>query len=145
MVAAVQTARLVDTDDPGLLWAIARISTAYIPGEILPGGSSGSPPVVTILSPAPGTQIAASAALVLTVTDADGLALERAMIRSGGDGAKWEQAYRDGVQCVGYAVVRTAITDGYQYAITRDGGWNAGAVELEPVFGDPTATASINA
>ena len=85
-----------------------------------------------------------TAPLVFTVVDADGLTLERAMIRSGGSVAKWEQAYRDGAACAGYSVTRTAITDGYRYEITREGGWNAGALELEPVFGDPTASASIN-
>lgn len=115
----------------------------HLPAEVT-GGAAGSPPVVTILSPTPGGTAARTAPLVFTVVDADGLTLERAMIRSGGSVAKWEQAYRDGAACAGYSVTRTAITDGYRYEITREGGWNAGALELEPVFGDPTASASIN-
>ena len=113
-------------------------------GDPAPFGTASSPPVVTIVSPALNTRIARTAPLVLDVVDPDGLDLQRLMIRSGGASAKWEQAYKDGAACVGFSVTRTAITDGYRYEITRDGGWNPGDLELEPVFGDPTASESIN-
>lgn len=145
MVASVQSGRLIDGTDEGLLRGSVVIHQGYVPGELLPPDATvGTPPVVTILSPAAGTSIARTAPLILTATDDEGLTLERLMIRSGGTAAKWEQAYRDGAACAGFTVTRTVITDGYQYEITRDGGWNAGGLELEPVFGDPTATASIN-
>ena len=146
MVASVVTAQLGgDSGDGGLFWAEPVIPTAYVPGEILPPDAVvGTPPVVTIVSPTTGTTIARTAPLVLDVVDPDGLTLQRLMIRSGGSTARWEQAYKDGDACVGFAVTRTAITDGYRYEITRDGGWNPGGLDLEPVFGDPTATDSIN-
>jgi len=135
MVAPVQTASLVNSAGTG--WVFATLVGT---GE----AATGTPPVVTILSPTPGTTIARTAPLVLTVVDPNGLTLERLMLRSGGSTAKWEQAFKDGAACVGFTVLRTAITNGFQYEITRDGGWNAGGLDLEPVFGDPTATGSIN-
>ena len=136
MVAPVQTASLVNSAGEGWVYA-----TLVGTGE----AAVGTPPVVTIVSPTTGTTIARTAPLVLDVVDPDGLELQRLMIRSGGASARWEQAYKDGAACVGFSVTRTAITDGYRYEITRDGGWNPGDLELEPVFGDPTASESINA
>lgn len=144
MVAPVVDGILVDTNDAGNLLGEIVVPVGYLVGDVLPGTSSASPPVVTILSPATPGPAAKTAALIFTVVDPQGLTLERAMVRSGGDGAKWEQAYRDGAACAGYSVTRTTITDGYRYEITREGGWNTGALELEPIFGDPTASASIN-
>jgi len=135
MVAPVQTASLVNSAGEG--WVYATLVGTGEPAV-------GTPPVVTIVSPTTGTTIARTAPLVLDVVDEDGLEMQRLMIRSGGASARWEQAYKDGAACVGFSVTRTAITDGYRYEITRDGGWNPGALELEPVFGDPTASESIN-
>jgi len=135
---------MVAPGQPGA--AGSRGGTAWVCAT--PGGTGeagrGRPPGGTILSPTPGTTIARTAPLVLTVVDPNGLTLERLMLRSGGSTAKWEQAFKDGAACVGFTVLRTAITNGFQYEITRDGGWNAGGLDLEPVFGDPTATGSIN-
>ena len=146
MVASVVSAQMgADSGDGGLFWAVLGVPTAYVPGEILPPDAVvGTPPVVTIVSPTTNTRIARAAPLVLDVVDPDGLTLARLMIRSGGASARWEQAYKDSAACVGFAVTRTAIADGYRYEITRDGGWNPGGLDLEPVFGDPTATGSIN-
>ena len=135
MPASVETASLKNSSDEGRIYA-NLVGT----GEPVVG----TPPVVTIVSPALNTRIARTAPLVLDVVDPDGLELQRLMIRSGGASARWEQAYKDGAACVGFSVTRTAITDGYRYEITRDGGWNPGDLELEPVFGDPTASESIN-
>lgn len=109
-------------------------------------GATNDPPVVAIVSPAVGTPVAAGDALVFDVTDPDGDALElqRVLFQLGGPSGVWEQAYADGTACAGYAVERTAITDGYRYRVTRTAGWPGGGVRLEPVFADPTGRAGIN-
>ena len=135
MPASVQTARIASPAGTGRVFATLVGTDEPVVG---------TPPVVTIVSPTTGTTIARTAPLVLDVVDPDGLELQRLMIRAGGASARWEQAYKDGAACVGFSVTRTAITDGYRYEITRDGGWNPGDLELEPVFGDPTASESIN-
>ena len=140
----VEDGFMVDAGDTIYLLGAVEEDDGFVAGEILAESTGGTPPVVTIVSPTAGTTIARTAPLVLDVVDADGLGLQRLMIRSGGASARWEQVYCDGAVCVGFSVTRTAITDGYRYEITCDGGWNPGDLDLEPVFGDPTASESIN-
>lgn len=145
MAASVQNAVLQDTGDAGYLHAEALVPTAYVIGELLPQPVVvGTPPVVTIISPTPGSTISARDALVFEVVDPDGLGLERALVQTGSESDAWEQAYRDGAACPGFSVTRTAITDGYRYEVTRDAHWRSGLVRLEPVFGDTRAAESIN-
>ncbi len=145
MAGSYYNGHLVDEDEAdalavGELYGVEGVLAA----EISAGDGASSPPVVTIISPTPGTQIGATTQLVFTVVDPDGLGLERAMVQTGGEGDPWEQVIREGAACPGYSLVRTAITDGFRYEITRAAGWRPGFVRLEPIYGDPTATGSIN-
>ena len=145
MVAPILTGRLIDGTDEGPLRGDVVICQGYVPGELLPpDATTGTPPVVTIISPTPGSTISARDPLVFEVVDPDGLGLERALVQTGSESDAWEQAYRDGAACPGFSVTRTAITDGYRYEITRDAHWRSGLVRLEPVFGDTRAVESIN-
>lgn len=128
---------------------IAQAPMAAEPSVLFgpPSSSSNQRPVVTIESPAVGSEIARTGAFTFTITDPDGdaIALERILVRTGGVLAPWEQAYRDGAACAGFTVTRTAVTDGYRYAVTRTAGWLRGGVEMEPVFADTLGASGVNA
>jgi hypothetical protein len=104
----------------------------------LPDSSTNSPPVVTIVSPPVGSTIARSATITFDITDDSGgvFAVARVEIRTGGSTAPWYVVWKNGAFCAGFSGTRTAITNGFRYAITCDAGWLPGGVELEPVFAD---------
>lgn len=109
----------------------------YTYGE-LPDTSSNNAPVVAILSPTVGSAIGKRQALVFTVTDADGhsFVLDEIHVQTGGTSGSWFVVWREGAATPGFSVTRTAITNGYQFSITRDAGWDDGVITLEPVFAD---------
>jgi len=112
------------------------ISEASIPTELQPASSGGggdtTPPVVTFVDPIPGVQIRASQAITLTVTDDSGgfgnIQLRVAYPTSkvsrptetiyGGDRLGAFEA------CYTSSEI-TAIANGYQFVLRRDGGWPA--------------------
>lgn len=137
MVASVETAVLAgDEGDGGLLWAVPVISTAYVPGELLPalvGG--GDAPTVTLVSPPAGTPLRAGDAVVFDITSALPFILvafrvrfvatddrEAAYDRDDPAGA-WDPRY------AGSSVV--AITGGYRLTLKRSS-WPGGNLGILP-------------
>jgi hypothetical protein len=86
-------------------------------------------PVVSNVSPAPGTAIAATQVLQLDVTDPDGDAFRLIMLIADfaflgireviHDGTSFSQNYS------GFGNARTVITNGFHYSVLRVGGWPA--------------------
>lgn len=104
----------------------------------LPDASTNSPPVITIVSPPVGSTIARNATLTLDITDDSGgvFVVARLEVRTGGSSAPWYVVWKNGSFCAGFSGTRTAISNGFRYAITCDAGWLPGGVDLEPVFVD---------
>ncbi len=109
------------------------ITEASIPPELEPqagGGGDATPPVVTFIDPLPGAQIRADQAITLSVTDdlgafaniqlrvaydvADPI-LPTETIYGGDELTEFEAFYE--------ASTITAITNGFQFVLVRDGGW----------------------
>ena len=123
---------------PGVETVLAIRRGVYVQPEI-------ARPVVTIISPPAGGPIAGREPVVFEVTCTETIELQRFNLRTGGPGAKWEVQYRDGEVSPGAAVVRTAIADGFRFAVTPAVRWAGRALDLEPTFGTATALAAMNA
>lgn len=89
------------------------------------GGPSGIEPTVTILDPAPNTQIYPDTALSFEITSLGGFAMITPWIVL--DPFRVPEAVHDSVEFVDlYAgSERIAITNGYRYTVRRKGGWTS--------------------
>lgn len=148
MSTPVEDGFMVDSPEQYALFGAPVADAGFVPGEILAEASSGLAPVITIVSPPQGTQIARTATLVFEVTCPVGVELQRFNIRAHGS-LPWELGYRDGTPGLGYAVTRTDLsTDSearFRFEVTRTAGWPIGAeIALEPFFGTAAALAAVN-
>jgi hypothetical protein len=86
-----------------------------------------SRPVVTVVSPAPGTQIARNAPVVVDVTDDSGTVGVVLLVRFPNfrvlegiwDGENWGFNYTS----ASVKSTRVAIANGWRFTLRRDGGW----------------------
>jgi len=93
------------------------------------GGAGGVAPIVTLISPANGNQVAPSQPIIVDVTDPDSPFRRIFLVVVLGGVAYL--AY-DGTWRSGFAAhsSRSTITDGYRFSIRRDSGWTS-AVDIE--------------
>lgn len=98
-----------------------------------------TPPVVSNLTPAPGTTILSTQAVSLDVTDDSGAFRRVIVTASFPSGAS--EVVHDGDGFAGYYAgsSRTLIAGGLRYTITRLGGW-PGAPTIKVIAIDPTGT-----
>lgn len=85
-----------------------------------------TPPVVTVVSPAPDTEIGRNELTIFTVTDETAIRDVMVWIEIGG---AWEVAY--GGLAVGFSPSYSGssisvISGGYRFEVSRSGGWTAG-------------------
>lgn len=93
-----------------------------------------TPPVVSIVSPTPGTNISGVTPLVFDVTDT-GL-FRRIIVRLKFTGQNWEFIHDGDTFGPGYQAdsTRTIISGGYRYSLRKDGGWPIGQVPRLTVY-----------
>lgn len=98
---------------------VVEVSTRDFPST---GSPDASPPTVTLVSPTAGSTILPTTSVVVDVTDPSGLA-KVFLIAQYATG--FPELVHDGTAfTVLYATsVRTAISAGYRYTITRTDGW----------------------
>jgi len=90
----------------------------------------GPAPVVTFVSPAPSSTIAPTTPIVVDVTDVDTANPFTFLFVRTVDGVQ-EVAWDGGAFSSNYATsTRTAITNGFRYALRRTGGWIAGGITI---------------
>lgn len=91
-------------------------------------------PVVTIVSPAPSTNISGTTPLVFDVTDNG--AFRRIAVRLKFTGQNWEFVHDGDAFSPGYQAnsTRVAISGGFRYSVRKDGGWPVGQVPRLTVY-----------
>lgn len=98
----------------------------------LPDASTNRAPIISNVSPTPGTTIAATQAIGCDVTDADGATEIRRIILAMKLPNGTKEIVHDGDSfCAPYTGTRTSITNGYRYSFTRSTRWPS-VIELFP-------------
>lgn len=143
MVAAIQSGRLIDGTDEGLLRGEVVIYQGYVPGELLPPDVlTIDAPTVTLVSPAAGSVLRAGDAAVYLVTSTAPIFLHAFRVRIGTqlplDEQTREAAYdRDdpsGAWDARYAGSSVEQLSATQWRITlRRKTWPAGGIGILPL------------